>query len=381
MSVINQMLKDLEQRNQDEQANTNTHQPVVIQSTSTKPWLLILGILLLVNIAGGLIWWLYQENQLLKEQSFVHQKVSADNVMPVSESGDEPKIAHKVSSNQENAVEADTQVAQVNQNANAPVAAKNTSTITADVNDTFTVDIVQNNQSNSEARNAKNVVNDNEPPLESKTEASQVNKASTEKKPVLTIARKQLTAEALVRQKSKAAQQAIELNNMKRAESLLEEILLIQPEHHSSRKQLAALWFGRQDMRAALNLLSQGIALAPNYLEFRMMQARIYLKEGLHKKALASLMPVAHTDDVAFQSFLATIAQQAGENKQASTAYERLTQLQPTQGKWWLGYAVALDRDGEFSHAKQAYLKASATDDISESTRQFIRQRLSELGE
>ena len=102
------------------------------------------------------------------------------------------------------------------------------------------------------------------------------NQAQPDLQPSLTISRRKMSPQELAKQKFTQAEQAVLSDNINQAEQLLEEILLLEPNHKAARKQLAALWFGRQSYQAALNLLSQGIALSPQDSEYHLMQARIY---------------------------------------------------------------------------------------------------------
>ena len=198
--------------------------------------------------------------------------------------------------------------------------------------------------------------------------------------PRLAISRKKVSAEELVAQKWVQAEQAIKDKQLPEAETLLEDILLLQPEHELGRKQLAALWFGRQAHQAAINVLAQGIALAPNNLGFRLMQAKIYLSQGLEEKAYQILQGAAGNDNQEYLAALANAAQQTGRYRQASEFYQQLTRLQPGLSRWWLGLGVAYDSNSQFDLAVSAYRSALQVGNLSMSSSRFARQRLQQLG-
>jgi len=159
---------------------------------------------------------------------------------------------------------------------------------------------------------------------------------------------------------------------------------LVMPEHKSARKQLAALWFGRQSYTDALNLLSQGINLSPNDSELRVMKARIYLQQSRIQPAFVTLNGMPKANDVVnveYQSLRATTAQQLNEFSFAAEAYQILVEIEPSAGRWWLGLAVALDSNGEFKQASIAYQTALNRTGLSGSAETFARQRILELGE
>ncbi|MCO4799926.1 MAG: tetratricopeptide repeat protein, partial [Colwelliaceae bacterium] len=142
-----------------------------------------------------------------------------------------------------------------------------------------------------------------------------------------------------------------------------------------------ALWFGRQSYQSAINVLSQGIKLDPNDSEFRLMKARIYLNQGKTVEAVNTLKVLSLVKDVEYQALLASNAQQISQHETAKIAYKLLSTLEPNAGRWWLGLAVAYDSNSEFEHAKDSYAQALEKIDLSENARQFVRQRLQELGE
>jgi MSHA biogenesis protein MshN len=203
----------------------------------------------------------------------------------------------------------------------------------------------------------------------------------TDTKPSLTISRTQLTPQALAANKITEAEQAIERNDIIKAEALFEEVLLIMPEHETARKQLAALWYGKKSYQDAVNLLSQGIALAPQSEEMRLMTARIYYEQGQPRPAYNVLSPVKHSTSTELQALLANTAADLSEHDNAIIAYQKLIALEPHIGRWWLGSAVSLDSLGKFVPARDAYKQAIARNNLSNSAMQFARQRLIELGE
>jgi len=170
-------------------------------------------------------------------------------------------------------------------------------------------------------------------------------------------------------------------NDVLKAEQLFEDILLIQPEHKSARKQLSALWFGRKLFQPALNLLSKGVALFPRDVDFRLMKARILLNQNNTQAAFQALKEYETAPHAEYQVLLANTAQAVGDTKSTILAYQQLVKIEAHKGKWWLGLAVALDRNSEFEEARNAYQKALFTENLSDNTVQFVKQRMAELGE
>ena len=382
MSVINQMLKDLDKRQSEQQGGANITVPTPTK-TSTGKWLLLVVVIIICNVVGVFSWQLYSENQQLKSQvekgSLTHkaqheplktaENKSADislaaeskpeihAVETMSTARNTPKLPVLNTSEQSNKV--------VGRPLDASSENKNLSTNQIAKNDS----VSHVTAMTAPERMIKQVT--------SPEPDSEMVKA----KPSLTISRSQLSPQALAVKKITEAEQAIERNDIIKAESLFEEVLLVMPEHETARKQLAALWYGKKSYQDAINLLSQGIALAPQAEEMRLMTARIYYEQGQTRQAYNILRPIKHSVSTELQALLANTAAELNEHENAVTAYEKLIALEPNIGRWWLGSAVSLDSLGQFIPARNAYKQAIARNNLSSSAMQFARQRLIELGE
>ncbi|MBZ9613824.1 tetratricopeptide repeat protein [Rheinheimera maricola] len=73
----------------------------------------------------------------------------------------------------------------------------------------------------------------------------------------------------------------------------------------------------------------------------------------------------------------ATALQQMAQHQQALLWFDRLSQLQPQQAKWWLGAAISLDALARQADAKQYYRNALQWgDNLSQQSTSYIHQRL-----
>lgn len=69
-------------------------------------------------------------------------------------------------------------------------------------------------------------------------------------------------------------------------------------------------------------------------------------------------------------------AQQTGQTARALQAYERWSQLAPEDSRPWLGLGTMLDQRGQWPEAQQAYQQALQLGGLSPASQQFIQQRL-----
>lgn len=197
----------------------------------------------------------------------------------------------------------------------------------------------------------------------------------------LSVSRRQLSANELAKQKLARAEKAIVSKQIGKAEKLLEDVVIITPHDSQSRKKLAALWFGRQAYQDAVNLLSQGISLDSQDSSLRKMKARIHLRQGQAIAALNTLKPLASLKDEQYQIMLANTAQQAKHHSAGVKAYKMLISMQEEVGRWQLGLAVLYDKNSQFNLASKAYKKALTKNDLSVSSEQFAKQRIQAIGQ
>ena len=374
MSVINQMLKDLDKRQGEQVTDSNVTVPVTKKSSNTKLVAIIVIVILLVNIAGIFAWQLYAENQQLKTQAQQKQKVTnlatpkVGNTAVVSDTPElvTDKLENKVATatvdkvTEPVATEAITDANKATSNETEMNAVAPEPLLAASTN------VVENSEKNTPAGHSQ---------------IKEQEKEVLETKPTLTISRSQLSPKMLSEKKITEAERAMEANDLAKAESLFEEVLLLIPEHETARKQLAALWYGKKAYQDAINLLSQGIAIAPQSEEMRLMSARIYFEQGRARQALNLLNPINNSQRVDLQVLIANIASEINEYKSAANAYRKLLILEPNVGRWWLGLAVSLDSQGQFKLASNAYDEAITKGNLSSNALQFARQRVAELGE
>lgn len=387
MSVINQMLKDLDKRQNEQQEGVNMMMTVPTKISSTKLMLVIVAIIIIVNVIGIFGWQLYNENQQLKSQ--VQQESS---VLTTEKYSAETK-ANKVATSKglltkdrallvvSAAINPTFEDNDVRLNSAQPTAlisgAQDKNSLERSLAKT------SKNESLHTKVTEKNIAAESIVTVDATKQITQPEQVNTveQTKPSLTISRSQLSPKALAANKITQAEQAMERHDLAKAESLFEEVLLIIPEHETARKQLAALWYGKRYYQDAINLLSQGISLAPQGEEMRLMSARIYYEQGQARQAYNILSPVKQSTSTELQALLASTATELNEHDNAIMAYRELIALEPDMGRWWLGMAVSLDSLGKFVLARDAYKQALARNNLSSSAMQFARQRLIELGE
>lgn len=379
MSVINQMLKDLDKRQHEQQHNSQVNIPVSTPRSNIKSVLFGLTLVALIFAIAVYIWMLLEENTQLKavhtSQSIVHTNQVTDlAIANVDDVSDGDNAAQAINTSSEKEINAERKTTNNLEKKSLSVE-KNISQVTEQAKKVEPIKPEVEQIPPEQNTVSLTKVDD------TTTEQARVLEATKKPTPTLKISRHQLTPSALAQKKITEAEQAIENKDIAKAEMLFEDVLLLLPEHETARKQLAALWYGKKSYQDAVNLLSQGIALAPQSQEMRLMSARIYFEKIQYQQAYNILTPVDYSDNVELQSLLASAATELNDHDAAIAAYLRLTLLEPTMGRWHLGLAISYDTLGKFSQARDAYNNALEKNNLSVTSANFARQRVAELGD
>jgi MSHA biogenesis protein MshN len=170
-------------------------------------------------------------------------------------------------------------------------------------------------------------------------------------------------------------------DNFDLAQSLLSDLLAIDPNNIKTRKKLASLLFAQGNYIQSEQLLAQGIKLHPAQSDLRLMLARLYMAQKKSAQAidiLAKFQP-STANQVEYLAYRASLAQQLKQTQLAMSDYLVLTKIEPGNARWWLGLAVIRDQLGERKIALQAYNKANELGQLDGSVNDFIQQRISVL--
>lgn len=158
------------------------------------------------------------------------------------------------------------------------------------------------------------------------------------------------------------------------AAALLQQALAAQPQHVDARRALAALQYESGAPEAALVTLLDGAALNP--ARFAPLAATLQAERGDAQGAQATLARIpAGEQTPQHQALAAGIAQRLGQHDTAVATYRRALAAQPKEASWWIGLGISLDALGDERQAQNAYGEALALPALSDELRQFALQR------
>ena len=220
------------------------------------------------------------------------------------------------------------------------------------------------------------------PVVASMDESKRVNDAPEESpQPTLVIEKSnvQLTPEQRVEKLMADAQNAFDKGYISDGIDSLNQLLSMSDGHVEARNMLAAAWYGRGDLNKAVGIINDGLQRYPLVEQWRVTAAKIFFKENNAAGAFSYLERDLANASREYYSMKGNLANQLQRHDKAEIAYMRLTQIEPNIGNWWLGLALAQDNQGKHADAKTSYQNVVSKGGVSSTTMNFVQQRLMEL--
>ncbi|NVJ56667.1 MAG: MSHA biogenesis protein MshN [Vibrionaceae bacterium] len=186
----------------------------------------------------------------------------------------------------------------------------------------------------------------------------------------------ELTSAELSAKAQVLAKKALDSNDLKGALAHYNEALKYTPQNTKVRKKLSALYYGKGDARKAVDLLQKGISLENDNISLRLALAKLLIKEKQQAAALSAVAAMLDNASVEYLSLRGALAQKNNQDAMAMESYQKLVEMEPDSGRWWLGLGIQQERMLEFDNAKASYHKALEGMGLSGQSHQFIIDRL-----
>jgi len=148
--------------------------------------------------------------------------------------------------------------------------------------------------------------------------------------------------------------------------------------HVASRQLLVKLLLEAGNQDEAIRMLRDGIAGQPAQLGWAMSLARLQVDRGeLNEawKALEHSLPAAGNSPD-YLGFAANVLQRLGRHDEAADQYRKAARIAPADGRWWLGLGWSLDAQGQTTEAREAFLRARQSGNLSPELLTLIDQKL-----
>lgn len=164
-------------------------------------------------------------------------------------------------------------------------------------------------------------------------------------------------------------------------EQSLRKALATYPKHIKAREILAGLYIKTGRVVEASELLEQGVIHNPGHSLFAMLQARLFVQQNRLQAAIHVLENNA--PDVAanldYHALMAVAYQKQGLHEKTVNKYQQVLSAKPTAGVWWVGMAISLESLGKQQQAADAYNKARKTGTLTVDLLRYTDSRLALL--
>ena len=190
-----------------------------------------------------------------------------------------------------------------------------------------------------------------------------------------------IPAEGAAEQSYKKARRFLDSWKTHEAKAELARTLVFDPAHNAARELLVALFLQGGQTSEAESLVDTGLALYPNYSPFAQLKARILSTRSDMTAAVQMLKSVVpgprhHFDHSAT---LAAMYQKQGDHEQAVSMYLALIETHPETPSLWSGLAISLDAQGEYQAALKSYKQALGDRQLAPELRRYALERVQAL--
>ena len=171
---------------------------------------------------------------------------------------------------------------------------------------------------------------------------------------------------------------AIRRGDNSEAGTALRAALRLAPAHIGARQALLGQFTEQQRWHDAETLALDGVGLLPQRSEWALLAARLMYERGEIELALETLNQhaAAARQNADYQIMHALLLQRAGRHADAANCYRTALTLRPGEGRWWFGLGRALDADRREAEARQAYEKARDSGNLPPELQQSVERRL-----
>lgn len=182
-------------------------------------------------------------------------------------------------------------------------------------------------------------------------------------------------------------------NEFKKAVSLMQQgriaealegfgtVLQIDPGHDGARQAMVGLLLEAKRVADAERVLQDGLKLNSKHAGFAMALARIQVEKGDTQVALDTLqkaLPYA-TNQADYHAFVGALLQRQGHHKEATEQYQAAVRLSPQVGVWLMGLGISLQAEDHLAEAQDAFRRAKASNSLNAELLAFVDQRLRQI--
>jgi MSHA biogenesis protein MshN len=161
----------------------------------------------------------------------------------------------------------------------------------------------------------------------------------------------------------------------------LQQATKLDPLHLSARQMLVALLVDSKRLEEAELTLQEGLRFSPEQSGFAMMLARLQVSHGDANAALETLhkgLPYA-SGKADYHALYAALLQRQDKHAEAIEQYQVALRATPNSGVWLMGLGISLQAEKHNKEAEDAFTRAKASGTLSPDLKAFVEERLKQL--
>ena len=170
----------------------------------------------------------------------------------------------------------------------------------------------------------------------------------------------------------------IAAHHYRKAETALRAALALEPGHIKVREMLVGVFISQGRWIEASELLRTGLDVSPQHHTFRKLYARSLMQLKRDQQAievLSSHMPGVAQDPEHY-AILAALYQRQANHAAATRTYSEMLKVRPQMGIWWVGMGISLEAMGEQQQAIAAYQQARKSGSLNGDVARYTDNRL-----
>jgi MSHA biogenesis protein MshN len=383
MSLINQMLQDLDARNSDGAGTTTIHSQ--IRAVPTRSVIHVArwcALVVLMIVLGAVISWLWLRKPAPAAMPpALKQAMLSSTVQPAAQQhtttvNNSPVVSAAIVEPTATIVQQAETKAVIDNPSKEPVQAREPKASAAGASAT-----INNMVSAAPAAPIKSVAP--APAVPAKKSGPEEPRAASETALPVHINKqvKELTQLQRAENEYRKATSLMQQGRTAEAMTGLEQALQLDPLNASARQTLVGLLLQNKRQDEAVRKLQEGLNLDPSQVGMAMILTRLQVDKGELRSAMETMQRTlpytADRDD--YQAFLAALLQRQERHKEAIEHYLIALRKTPHNGVWWMGLGISLQAENRLAEAHEAFSRAKTSNSLSAELQVFVAQKLNQL--
>ncbi len=174
------------------------------------------------------------------------------------------------------------------------------------------------------------------------------------------------------------AMQAVKRGDNEAALPSFKRALELDPELARARQGYLSVLVAAKRWEMARQVAEQGLALDPTQSGWANIVARLQFEQGDAAGAVQTLerFVVHASHDADFLGLFAYLLQKQQRPAEAAERFRAALQVRPNEGRWWFGLGLSLEQAGNTAGAKEAYAKAKSVGNLPPDMVSTVEQKL-----